>query len=70
MPAAALGHDIEIHADNEGLHDFFAIVRGGADGLGRLGTAAPGRELIAGSGCPWCGDLHRVPQEGLREAAH
>ena len=30
--SAALGHDIEIHADNEGLHDFFAMVRGAAEG--------------------------------------
>lgn len=30
--SAVLGHDIEIHVDNEGLHDFFAMVRGGADG--------------------------------------
>jgi methylmalonyl-CoA/ethylmalonyl-CoA epimerase len=29
---ALLGHDIEIHADNEGLRDFFAMVRGGAEG--------------------------------------
>jgi methylmalonyl-CoA/ethylmalonyl-CoA epimerase len=27
-----LGHDIEIHADNEALHGFFAMVRGGAEG--------------------------------------
>ena len=30
--SAALGHDIEIHADNEALHDFFAMVRGAVDG--------------------------------------
>jgi hypothetical protein len=30
--AAALGHDIEIHADSEGLRDFFEMVRGGAEG--------------------------------------
>ena len=30
--SAALGHDIEIHADNEGLHNFFAMVRGAAEG--------------------------------------
>ena len=30
--SAALGHDIEIHADNEGLRGFFAMVRAGADG--------------------------------------
>jgi methylmalonyl-CoA/ethylmalonyl-CoA epimerase len=30
--SAALGHDIEIHADNKGLHDFFGMVRGGAEG--------------------------------------
>jgi hypothetical protein len=29
---AALGHDIEIHADCGGLRDFFEMVRGGADG--------------------------------------
>jgi hypothetical protein len=29
---AVLGHDIEIHADNEGLRGFFAMVRGGAEG--------------------------------------
>jgi hypothetical protein len=27
-----LGHDIEVHVSNEGLHDFFAMVRGGAEG--------------------------------------
>ena len=30
--SAALGHDIEIHADNEGLRGFFEMVRGGAQG--------------------------------------
>ena len=30
--SAVLGHDIEIHVDNEGLHGFFAMVRGGAEG--------------------------------------
>jgi methylmalonyl-CoA/ethylmalonyl-CoA epimerase len=30
--SAALGHDIEIHADNEGLHNFFAMVRNAAEG--------------------------------------
>ena len=30
--SAVLGHDIEIHADNEGLHAFFGMVRGGAEG--------------------------------------
>jgi len=30
--SAALGHDIEIHGDNKGLHDFFGMVRGGAQG--------------------------------------
>ena len=30
--AAALGHDIEIHVDSEGLRDFFEMVRGGAEG--------------------------------------
>ena len=30
--SAVLGHDIEIHGDNEGLRDFFAMVRAGADG--------------------------------------
>ena len=29
--SAVLGHDIEIHADNEGLHGFFAMVRGAAE---------------------------------------
>ena len=29
---AALGHDIEIHADNEGLRDFFGMVSGAAQG--------------------------------------
>jgi Glyoxalase/Bleomycin resistance protein/Dioxygenase superfamily len=28
--SAALGHDIEIHSDNEGLRTFFEMVRGGA----------------------------------------
>ena len=30
--SAALGHDIEIHVESEGLRDFFAMVRAGADG--------------------------------------
>ena len=30
--SAVLGHDIEIHVDNEGLHAFFGMVRGGAEG--------------------------------------
>jgi len=30
--SAALGHDIEIHVDSEGLRDFFEMVRAGADG--------------------------------------
>jgi methylmalonyl-CoA/ethylmalonyl-CoA epimerase len=30
--SAVLGHDIEIHVENEGLHDFFVMVRGGAEG--------------------------------------
>ena len=30
--SAALGHDIEIHGENAGLRDFFAMVRAGADG--------------------------------------
>ena len=30
--SALLGHDIEIHADNEGLRDFFEMVSGGAEG--------------------------------------
>ena len=30
--SAVLGHDIEIHADNEGLRNFFEMVRGGAQG--------------------------------------
>ena len=30
--SAVLGHDIEIHADNEGLRGFFAMVRGAAQG--------------------------------------
>jgi hypothetical protein len=29
--SAALGHDIEIHGENEGLREFFAMVRGGAE---------------------------------------
>ncbi len=29
--SAALGHDIEIHADNEGMREFFGMVRGGAE---------------------------------------
>ena len=29
---AAFGHDLEIHADNDGLHAFFALVRQAADG--------------------------------------
>jgi methylmalonyl-CoA/ethylmalonyl-CoA epimerase len=30
--AALLGHDLEIHADVEGLHQFFAMVRAAAEG--------------------------------------
>jgi hypothetical protein len=30
--SATLGHDIEIHADSEGLRGFFEMVRGGAEG--------------------------------------
>ncbi len=29
--SGALGHDIEIHADSEGLREFFGMVRGGAE---------------------------------------
>lgn len=30
--SASLGHDIEIHADTQALHDFFRMVREGAEG--------------------------------------
>ena len=30
--SATLGHDIEIHGDNQGLHDFFSMVSGAAEG--------------------------------------
>ena len=30
--SAALGHDIEIHAESAGLRDFFEMVRAGAEG--------------------------------------
>ena len=30
--SAILGHDIEIHGDNQGLHDFFSMVSGAAEG--------------------------------------
>jgi hypothetical protein len=30
--SAALGHDIEIHVNSEGLRDFFGMVRAGAEG--------------------------------------
>jgi catechol 2,3-dioxygenase-like lactoylglutathione lyase family enzyme len=30
--SASLGHDIEIHVDSQGLHDFFQLVRDGAEG--------------------------------------
>ena len=30
--SATLGHDIEIHVDNQGLHDFFSMVSGAAEG--------------------------------------
>jgi hypothetical protein len=30
--SASLGHDIEVHADNQGLRDFFEMVRGGVEG--------------------------------------
>jgi methylmalonyl-CoA/ethylmalonyl-CoA epimerase len=30
--SALLGHDIEIHVDNDGLREFFGMVRAGADG--------------------------------------
>jgi methylmalonyl-CoA/ethylmalonyl-CoA epimerase len=32
--SAVLGHDIEIHAENEGLRGFFAMVRDAAEGWG------------------------------------
>ena len=48
--SATLGHDIEIHVDNEGLRGFFGMVTRRRRGLGRLGAAAPGSRLsIAGS---------------------
>ena len=30
--SASLGHDIEVHADSQGLRDFFEMVSGGAEG--------------------------------------
>jgi methylmalonyl-CoA/ethylmalonyl-CoA epimerase len=30
--SASLGHDIEMHADNQGLRDFFQMIREGAEG--------------------------------------
>jgi methylmalonyl-CoA/ethylmalonyl-CoA epimerase len=30
--SASLGHDIEVHADNQGMRDFFEMVRGGVEG--------------------------------------
>jgi hypothetical protein len=30
--SASLGHDIEVHVDNQGLRDFFGMVRDGAEG--------------------------------------
>jgi methylmalonyl-CoA/ethylmalonyl-CoA epimerase len=30
--SATFGHDIEIHGENQGLRDFFAMVRGGSEG--------------------------------------
>jgi methylmalonyl-CoA/ethylmalonyl-CoA epimerase len=30
--SAVLGHDLEIHGDNDGLRDFFGMVRGAAEG--------------------------------------
>lgn len=30
--SATLGHDVEIHVENQGLNDFFLMVKGGADG--------------------------------------
>ena len=30
--STVVGHDIELHADNQGLRDFFAMVRTGAEG--------------------------------------
>ena len=30
--SGVLGHDIEIHVDNKGLHDFFGMVSAGAQG--------------------------------------
>ena len=50
--SAALGHDIEIHVDSEGLRDFFEMVRGGAEGWDGSEPLRPGRELIAGWGTP------------------
>ena len=40
--SASLGHDIEIHVDNQGLRDFFQMVRGGAEGWdGSIPLAPP-----------------------------
>jgi methylmalonyl-CoA/ethylmalonyl-CoA epimerase len=40
--SAVLGHDIEIHGDNEGLRNFFGMVRDGAD---RWGGSDPLRRV-------------------------
>jgi Glyoxalase/Bleomycin resistance protein/Dioxygenase superfamily len=39
--SAALGHDIEIHVDSEGLRDFFGMVKGGAEGWDGSGPLRP-----------------------------
>jgi Glyoxalase/Bleomycin resistance protein/Dioxygenase superfamily len=39
--SAALGHDIEIHVDREGLRDFFGMVKGGAEGWDGSGPLRP-----------------------------
>jgi Glyoxalase/Bleomycin resistance protein/Dioxygenase superfamily len=39
--STVLGHDIEIHADNEGLRGFFEMVTGAAQGWGGSGPLRP-----------------------------
>ena len=39
--SATLGHDIEIHVDNQGLHDFFSMVSGAAEGWDGSGPLRP-----------------------------
>ena len=45
--SATLGHDIEIRVDNQGLHDFFSMVSGAAQGWDGADRCARSRAIAA-----------------------